>query len=719
MDTETEQLVSAFLDGELDEPQADRLGRRLETHAADRRQFLDLAWQARVLETIFAPQPDLSAAVLRRVRARQTRRKAARWAVAAAAAIVLLAVGAAAWFSRGRPGPTPTPTPPAALAGWRVAPTGAAAYRVVAPGRIRLDRGELLIESVAPMKPGAARAALTVETPAGTVSARGTRFYVGSHTPTKGATMNASQMTRVLVLSGVVTLATSAGLVAGEANELLVAEADKAPSKLAVQANSDFAFDLYAQLAKENAGENLFFSPYSMLTALTMTAEGARGQTAAEMGKVLRFPAEARRIGDDAQLIPWQTSLIHAGMSELNERLTAEKDPKKVAALRAKLARLQKAFKAANAKLKGPVRGRAAWQARQKARQEAERLAAQIQEVGAQLDQYELRIANALWVQQGWPIRKEFLEIVQPHYQSPVYAADFKADPEAQVARINAWADRQTKHRIKEVFKQLDPLTRVVLANAIYFKGDWAVPFDASLTKPRPFALPGGQTVQTPMMYARNLEVGRYAAFNADGSFFETPEKIKPGQREGLYPAEDGFAMLELPYKGGDLSMVVLAPNAPAGLAALEKRLTPAAFATWVGRLQKRDTRVYLPRFRLETGYDMTPTLKAMGMRQAFAADAADFSGLCTVEELFIGQVVHKAFVEVNEVGTEAAAVTAVAMAGKGIPEMVPFRPTFRADRPFLFAIRDMRTGTVLFIGRFMAPPAAGQPAAGPPGRGG
>ena len=133
--------------------------------------------------------------------------------------------------------------------------------------------------------------------------------------------------TRVLVLAGVVTLANAQGSVTGQANHLLAAETGKAPTNYAATANSDFAFDLYRQLAKESAGENLFFSPYSVSSALAMAAEGAHGQTALEMGEALRFPAAARRIGDDAQLIPWNTLLLHTGMAELNERLEKAQKP--------------------------------------------------------------------------------------------------------------------------------------------------------------------------------------------------------------------------------------------------------------------------------------------------------------------------------------------------------------------------------------------------------
>ena len=155
---------------------------------------------------------------------------------------------------------------------------------------------------------------LSIETPAGMVRAAGTKFYVGSHflpsetTESKGAVVMTS-FTRVLVLAGAVALANAQGSVTGQANHLLAAQTGKAPTNYAVTANSDFAIDLYRQLSKGNSDQNLFFSPYSVSSALAMAAEGARGETALEMGQVLRFPAAARRIGDDAQLIPWNTSL--------------------------------------------------------------------------------------------------------------------------------------------------------------------------------------------------------------------------------------------------------------------------------------------------------------------------------------------------------------------------------------------------------------------------
>jgi len=644
------------------------------------------------------------------------------WSAVAAAACV--AIGAAIWFAmQGRTPPPPGPSAPrvALTPGWRVEPIGDAEYCVLADDCVRLDRGELLVESIPPAEGDSARADLRIETPGATATASGTKFYIGAHAlepQQKGKPMRT--LTRVFVLAGVVALGNHLGTVTGGVNDLLAAEGDTAPIAHAVKANSDFAFDLYKQVAAENTGDNLFFSPYSISSALAMTAEGARGATALEMGKVLRFPQAARRVGNDAQLIPWRTSLIHAGMGKLNARLTGkDKDTAALAAARAKIAELRKAHAAAQAKVK-ELRAQRRWREISKASQAERQAAKAFNEASAQVDQYELRIANALWGEKTYPFGKEYVDTVAKHYETGgVFPADFKTNFPAERTRVNRWVEDQTNNRIKDLIPELPPnearMLRLILTNAIYFKGDWSVPFKEASTKDLPFTLAGGKTVKTPIMNARNLEVGRYAAFNADGSYFNTPRKINIGQKSGRYPPKGGFAMLELPYKGDEISMVLVAPTGKAGLAGIEKALTPTNVAGWIGKGVKRKTHVFLPKFKLETSYKLGDTLKAMGMVRAFTdprmADGADFSGMSASgdprDRLYISKVIHKAFVEVNEKGTEAAAATAVMMgAATGIPRTVPFTPTFKADRPFLFIIRDRNSGSILFMGRMMDPTA-------------
>jgi RNA polymerase sigma factor (sigma-70 family) len=492
-----------------------------------------------------------------------------------------------------------------------------------------------------------------------------------------------------------------------------------------VKGNSEFACDMYKQLSKEHAGKNLFISPFSISSALAMTAEGARGETAEQMGAVLRFPPAARLGGEGARRLPWKTEFVHAGMSALNNSLKGGKDKDEVAAARAEVARLRKAFEAAEARTtelrKKGFRQRNAWKAYRAATAAQEEAAAQLRKASEQVDQYELTVANALWGEKTYPFERPFTATINRYYKTGgVFPSDFRNNFAAERLRINAWVEEQTKNRIKDLIKQgdLTRFTRLVLTNAIFFKGEWSKPFEEANTKPGDFTLADGETVQTPMMNAMDLDVGKYAAFNADGSLFDTPRMQKRGGGGNNYPGKGGFSVLELPYKGGALSMVLLAPNDPSGLAAVEQRLTPERLSAWLGKLVKRDVNVFLPKFKLETDYtlgdtDEPATLQHMGMVQAFVdprrPDGADFTGMRNTNNrmarLYITKVLHKAFLEVNEKGTEAAGATAVIMAvPTGAPVSVPFTPTFKADRPFVFLIRDIKSGSILFMGRMMNP---------------
>jgi serpin B len=479
------------------------------------------------------------------------------------------------------------------------------------------------------------------------------------------------------------------------------------------QANSAFGLGLYAQLAEQNAGENLFFSPYSVSVALAMTAEGARGETALEMGKVLGYPESVRGA---AKNMPWRMATIHGGFAGLSGRLGASPDAE-TAAAKTRIAALRNELASIEAKAK-------ALQAAGKhddlfeLQRTQHKVVAQLNAALARVDQYELKIANALYGEKTFPFLDSYARTIDKYYQSgAIRQADFKANFPAERKKINQWVQKQTADRIKDLVPELPQpmaeLLRLVLVNAIYFKGEWSVPFEEADTKELPYLLSGGKTVRTPIMSARGLEVAKYAAFNADGSFFDTPRRINPLHKPLLYPTTGGFLMVELPYKGEDLSMVVITPQSPDGLGAVEKQLSAKNLSTWIAALQKRETHVLLPKFKLETDYDMSKTLQDMGMKRAFtnpaAANGADFSGMSAsrdpMDQLFIGKVIHKAFVEVNEKGTEAAAATAVMMlAGAAMPMDEPFTPTFKADRPFLFIIRDVKTGAVLFLGRVMNP---------------
>ncbi len=424
------------------------------------------------------------------------------------------------------------------------------------------------------------------------------------------------------------------------------------------------------------------------------------------MGQALRFPATLRRAGER----PWDVGPMHTSLAALTKQFEAANKPApktvldKLAALREELAQANKA-----------VRTRRDRKAALKARQ----LAAEINALEAQINPYEVRVANALWAEKVYPFKQSYLDTISKYYGTQgAYPVDFRGQPEAVRRRINAWVEKQTRDRIKGLIPPgaVDPLTRLVVTNAIYFKGAWHSPFNKAQTKDYPFTLAGGKKLDVPTMHG--LPQGaRYAAFEKDGSFFATPLRIDRRTKvlHKFYPGPGGFEMLELPYKGGELSMLVLAPRSPDGLPALEKMLSGANLQAWAGELAQRPVNVYLPKFKMESSFDLGGTLKALGMKRAFTdprrPDGAQFDGMSEATDpankLYVTKVLHKAFVEVGEKGTEAAAATAVILgvrSAKKKPEMVPFTPTFNADKQFVFLIRDRKSGAVLFLGRVLNP---------------
>lgn len=533
---------------------------------------------------------------------------------------------------------------------------------------------------------------------------------------------------KLFMLGVLVTKGLGGGGVVQAAEEMPSPVANDSFTKIAVEANSDFAFDLYRQLAGENDGANLFFSPYSIFAALAMTLEGARGETAAEMGRVLRLTDAAKRSGDGARQLPWDTLPLHTGIAELNRRWTGGEETAQTTAIRARIGALRGQLAKLNAKTQ-QLEKQQQWQEAFAINQQARPIAAELNKLLSQIDRYEIRIANALWSEKTYPLHPEFVRTIRQYYVTGgVFPVDFRRGSEAARQEINAWVERRTGDRIKDLMPSgtVGELTRLVLTNAVYFKGQWSTPFRDELTQNRDFTLADGSKMEVPMMHARALDVARYGAFNADGSFFDTP-RTQPFDQQGgpaqddsrFYPDANGFAMVELPYKGDGLSMIVIAPQHPAGLAKIEQQLTPANLSRWIGELKQRETHVYLPKFRMETSYrlgdaDQPGSLQQMGMVRAFVdprdpAMGAQFQGMTTstdpTDQLSISKVLHKAFIEVNEQGTEAAAATAVAMdALPSAPRDKPFIPEFKADRPFVFLIHDKRTGSVLFLGRMLVP---------------
>jgi serpin B len=292
-------------------------------------------------------------------------------------------------------------------------------------------------------------------------------------------------------------------------------------------------------------------------------------------------------------------------------------------------------------------------------------------------ERFELSIANSLWGQDGWPFLPEFLDLLAANYGAGMRLVDFENATENARRQINDWVSDQTHKRIRDIIPPgtLDPSTRLALANAIYFKATWEYEFDPNETSDAPFYLLDGETVNVEMM---GMETGKYFA----------------------YAAGDGWQAIALPYKGGLTEMVVIVPDA-GNFEAFESALTAEAYNDIVSALEPQDVILSMPKFTFETQYSLSQTLAEMGMPDAINPDLADFSGMDGTHLLYIGDVLHKAFIAVDEKGTEAAAATIVIMmAGAIMPEGV----VLTIDRPFIYFVRDVPTGTILFMGRVVDP---------------
>ena len=295
---------------------------------------------------------------------------------------------------------------------------------------------------------------------------------------------------------------------------------------------------------------------------------------------------------------------------------------------------------------------------------------------GSRADEgYQLNIANGLWVQIGYPFLQEYLDVVGHNYDAGVHGVNFKEDPQRVRRIINDWVSEHTENNIRDLFSDdaIHQDVALVLANAIYFEADWASQFPTWETQNRPFYLRDGSQIETPTMNGPIL-VG--------------------------YAERDGYQVIELLYRGGSASMVILLPD-EGQFEQFESRLDAGLAANAIEMLEKGVVSLYMPRFEFESSFDMAETLSIMGMPNAFNSLAADFSGIsdCSTPPcLFAESAVHKAFVAVNEDGTKAGAGTGVIV----IPTSLP--PDLRINRPFIFLIRDIPTDAILFTGRVLDP---------------
>ncbi len=406
------------------------------------------------------------------------------------------------------------------------------------------------------------------------------------------------------------TIARAVALCAAVAGFVYAAAAPQSlpDAKSGADAGNQFAVELYANLAAREG--NLFLSPHSIHIALGMAYMGARGDTAAEMARVLHLPAAGAE------------RFFRALIEALN---TGSK-------------------------------------------------------IGSQ-EAYRLWTANSFWAQQGYPFQEAYKELVKTHFGGELAEVDYAKAAESARAKINAWVEERTAGKIRDLIPAgvLTPLTRLVLANAIYMKSAWDQKFKPELTSEAPFHTGATHSVKAQLMH----RVGPYRYFEGDG-----------------------FQAVSMPYAANRLSMVVLLPAKAGGLAALEKKLTAEALTVWLAGMKRRPVDLALPRFKLSASFAVAETLQALGMPTAFKSGPADFTGIADTKELYISDVIHKAYVDVNEDGTEAAAATAVVLAGRAMTEREEPPVVFKADRPFLFLVRHEQTGAILFMGRLCDPTA-------------
>jgi serpin B len=365
-------------------------------------------------------------------------------------------------------------------------------------------------------------------------------------------------------------------------------------------AMNDFSFNIYQQIGSKT-DENVFISPYSIFVALSMTYEGARGDTADQMENVLGFEQNN------------EVSLCSFGRIYNLLNIDAE---------------------------------------------------------------YTLNTANALWTKKDYPFLEEYLGFIDNYYMGKAKDIDFTKPAEAAEI-INKWVEVNTGGKIEDMLSSgdINPGTVLILSNAIYFRGSWLTQFNKDDTVDRDFIKSTGEIIQAPTMVLTNSE----GTFN----YTETEE----------------LQILELPYKGDDVSMVIILPKKN-NITIAKQQINKENMSTWMGSMRPKNLDIYLPKFKFKTEYNLKNILIDMGLDIAFSSNA-DFSGMNGYGGLFIEKVLHKGFIEVNEEGSEAAAATTVHMLETAIPEPPK---VFNADHPFIFLIRHKETGTILFMGTMENP---------------
>ncbi|XP_066042996.1 serpin B10-like [Chamaea fasciata] len=407
------------------------------------------------------------------------------------------------------------------------------------------------------------------------------------------------------------------------------------------KANTSFALDFFKQQCQEDGDKNILFSPWSISSALATVYLGAKGNTADQMAKVLHF--------NKAEGAKNVTTTIRMRVYSRTEQSLSNQHACFQKTEIGKSDNIHNGFKALSFEINQPTKN------------------------------YLLKSVNQLYGEKSLPFSKEYLLLAKKYYSAEPQSVDFVGEAEAVRREINSSVEQQTEGKIQNLLPSgsVDSLTRLVLINALYFKGNWATKFEAEATRQRPFRINMHTTKTVPMMYLRDK-------FNLN--------YIESVQAD----------VLELPYVNNDLSMFILLPSDISGLQKLERELTFENLSAWTNPelMEKMNMEVYLPRFTLEEKYDLKSTLSRMGIQDAFTESQADFTAMSKTGDLVLSQVFHKCYLEVNEEGTEAAAASSATLASRSLGATV----IFLADHPFLFFIRHNKTKTILFLGRYSSP---------------
>ncbi|KAJ8376543.1 hypothetical protein SKAU_G00071230 [Synaphobranchus kaupii] len=409
-----------------------------------------------------------------------------------------------------------------------------------------------------------------------------------------------------------------------------------------VASNTKFSLDLFKNITEKKKTENIFYSPISISSALAMVYMGAWGNTATEMAEVLRFMKEKK-----PEASPGLEQQVQKPQHQLDmfESLHLHKAAKDIHAVFSKL----------------------------------------MSELNRKDAPYALSLANRLYGEQSFNFEEKYIQDTKKFYQAQLETVDFISNAEVARVNINSWVEKQTQEKIKNLLIKgdVDHMTRLVLVNAIYFKGDWDKKFKGSETKQMKFKLNKNESKPVQMMQ------------QTDTFGLATIPEVN-------------CQILEMPYKGKELSMLILLPqeieDGSTGLMRLERELTYEKLIEWTQPHMMENTRikVALPKFKMEETYSLKDILVSLGMKDAFDVSRSNFSGMSPSNGLVVSKVVHKSFVEVNEKGTEAAAATAAIMMMRGLP--MPPQTSFIADHAFLFFIRHNPTQSILFYGRLCSP---------------